>query len=235
MAKTPEKLYLGFTRKDFEPCSNERLYIEKHSWDCGWYWGFGYIGNSRSHMHFETLIDNTKYEPKEIFQNTEITIRDWWILRDLFVQAYALKKTAEVYRYGGHQTTCQYDTAVIQNHDKADAINADLKIVLDKIWEVLTEITLGKRIQPPKFNAVISEKNYVCKKCGTPKRGTTNHYGTFSGRCVKCSPHSRSTSLDDSFICTDLEPGRATKKNGKRCSRLQTPHKFHLCYQHKVT
>ena len=29
----------------------ERVYLSKHSWDCGWYWGFGYVGNRDCHFH----------------------------------------------------------------------------------------------------------------------------------------------------------------------------------------
>ena len=45
-----DKIYLGNTTE------YGRLYLSKHSWDCGWYWGFGYIGNSRLHMHIDSLI-----------------------------------------------------------------------------------------------------------------------------------------------------------------------------------
>ena len=126
-----DKIYLGNTTE------YGRLYLSKHSWDCGWYWGFGYIGNSRLHMHIDSLI-NGEYDVNKIFDgSTGITQDQWWIIRDLFRQAYALKAAAEVYQYGGHQTTRPGMTDCIKNLEMAARINKDLEIVLNKVWDFL--------------------------------------------------------------------------------------------------
>ena len=127
-----DKIYLGDTTQ------YGRLYLSKHSWDCGWYWGFGYIGNSRCHMHIDSLI-NGEYDVKKVFDGgTKITQDQWWIIRDLFTQAYALKGAAEVYRHGSHQTTEPGITDCIKNLEMAARINKDLQIVLDKVWDFLS-------------------------------------------------------------------------------------------------
>ena len=126
-----DKIYLGNTAE------HGRLYLSKHSWDCGWYWGFGYIGNSRLHMHIESLI-NSEHDVKKIFdKSTKITQNQWWIIRDLFKQAYALKEAAEVYRHGGHQTSKPGITDCIKNLEMAARINKDLETVLNKVWDFL--------------------------------------------------------------------------------------------------
>ena len=126
-----DKIYLGNTTE------YGRLYLSKHSWDCGWYWGFGYIGNSRLHMHIDSLI-NGEYDVNKIFDgSTGITQDQWWIIRDLFRQAYALKAAAEVYQYGGHQTTKPGITDCIKNLEMAAQINKDLETVLNKVWDFL--------------------------------------------------------------------------------------------------
>lgn len=33
------RVFLGTSKK-----TNERIYLEKPSFDCNWYWGFGYLG-----------------------------------------------------------------------------------------------------------------------------------------------------------------------------------------------
>ena len=50
----------------------EYVWLEKESWDCGWYWGFGYLhtySNNRcpersrdlnSHFHFDSTFLNKK-------------------------------------------------------------------------------------------------------------------------------------------------------------------------------
>jgi hypothetical protein len=133
------KIYLGKTKGDFDTLPNERIWLSKHSWDCGWYWGFGYIGNANIHTHFDSVFLNTsKYTPKDIFEKTKISEKKWWIIRDLMIQAYALKKAAEVYHHGGHQTTVSGVTDIIKNKELERQINTDLKTVLDKVWEILS-------------------------------------------------------------------------------------------------
>lgn len=142
----PEKrIYLGKVLKNYDPkacIADESIYLTKHSWDCGWYWGFGYIGNSQLHTHFNSSFLNASesYDIKKIFASTKIKQNEWWVIRDLFIQAYALKECAAVYRYGGHQTTLKSVTDIIRNKEIEDKINADLKIVLDKLWEYLLVI-----------------------------------------------------------------------------------------------
>ena len=127
-----DKIYLGNTTQ------YGRLYLSKHSWDCGWYWGFGYIGNNSCHLHIESLIGG-EYDVNKIFnKGTKIKPSQWWIIRDLFKQAYALKRAAEVYQCGGRQTTQPGITDCIKNEWTAKLLNEDLRIVLDKVWDFIT-------------------------------------------------------------------------------------------------
>ena len=117
---------------------NENIYLYKHSWDCGWYWGMGYIGNKNCQYHIKSLIQD-KYDVNKIFSSTKLTQAQWWIVRDLFVQAYALKKVAEVYKSGGYQSSLKGITDKLVNADKAAIANADLAIILDTIWEYINQ------------------------------------------------------------------------------------------------
>ena len=130
-----EKIFLG---KSFE---HGNLYLSKHNWDCGWYWGFGYLGNANSHTHFNNtfLNENIWKSPKELFESTAITDKLWWELKDLFSQAYVLKRVAEVYHHGGHCITTD-NTKIIIDQEKEAMINKDLEIILNKIWEVVSSL-----------------------------------------------------------------------------------------------
>jgi len=143
-----EKILLGEVKRDYKKyeISGERIYLTKHSWDCGWYWGFGYIGNSKLHTHFDTSFLGEITDIRSIFETTDIRQDEWWILRDLFVQAYSLQKTAEVYRHGGCQTTKKGVTDRIQSKEMEEKINVDLKIILDKIWETLESVETRLKI-----------------------------------------------------------------------------------------
>lgn len=124
-----DKIYVG-------KIDTSRIYLYKHKWDCNWYWSLGYLGNDNLHFHLESLLQN-ETNVNVIFNETKLSQDQWWIIRDLFIQAYALKKCAEVYQYGGHQTTEKGITDIIKNKDKADAINKDLEIVLNTVWNYI--------------------------------------------------------------------------------------------------
>jgi len=136
------KIKLGEVRSSYEKDNNnyvsgETIYLEKHSWNCKWYWGFGYVGNRDLHTHFNSVFLGKETDVNKIFSKTKITQAEWWLLRDLFTQAYALKNCAEVYRYGGHQTTLKGTTDIIQDKKQETRLNKDLEIVLNKIWSLL--------------------------------------------------------------------------------------------------
>lgn len=137
-----DRIFLG--RAKWEGmCANRgsAVYLSKHEWQCGWYWAFGWLGNNSCHFHFDSLITGhgTPYEASALFTSPAVSDSDWWVIRDLFKQAYALKETAEVYRHGGHQTTRKGLTDVIKDLDKAKVINADLEIVLNTLWDFIVE------------------------------------------------------------------------------------------------
>ena len=134
-----EKIYLGIGGK-----YDEKLWIEKHRFDCGWYWAFGYIGNRNLHMHISSMIEhpeqyNQKWTDVDFqFSSTWLSQEQWWILRDLFIQAYALKSAAETYKYGGHQTGKAKPYQII-SEKMNEFINNNLEELLDNIWLLLTE------------------------------------------------------------------------------------------------
>ena len=43
----------GSKRKILGTCkkTGESIYFYKPTWDCDWYWGFGYLGNKNQHYH----------------------------------------------------------------------------------------------------------------------------------------------------------------------------------------
>jgi hypothetical protein len=133
------KIFLGRVKHEADNMlAGENVYLTKHSWDCGWYWGMGYIGNSRSHTHFDsTFLKDTK-TASELFINPQFTDSEWWVIRDLMIQAYALQKAAEVYRYGGHQKSHIGITDIIKNDTMVKLINADCGKVLNTLWAYVT-------------------------------------------------------------------------------------------------
>jgi hypothetical protein len=137
-----EKILLGRNAHYDEP-----VYLTKHEWACGWYWAFGYLGNKKCHFHFESYLEGGKYEITQHLKQSNITQKEWWVIRDLFVQAYALQKAAEVYRHGGHQTTMKGVTDVISDPDMCKRLNNDLEIILNVLWAYVVEAVKPKSMK----------------------------------------------------------------------------------------
>jgi len=147
-----DTIILGKVSKKYanEDIAGQTLELTKHSWSCDWYWGFGYIGNRHLHTHFnECFLNNTSLTDTEvgmIFEETNINQEEWWILRDLFVSAYALKDAAEIYHYQGHQTYKVFDILDIRDEKKEAELNKDLKTILDKIWDICQDAETRSKI-----------------------------------------------------------------------------------------
>lgn len=148
-----ERIYLGKIKTEIESSQSynpekndlfilgEDLYIEKHSWDCNWYWGFGYLSAEGLHTHASVFVEQLLWHSNEqVFENSIFkNSNDFWIFKDLLKQAYVLQEAAEIYQYGGHCITSP-KTEIIKNDRRAKMINIDLSKVLDKLWQFLEEL-----------------------------------------------------------------------------------------------
>lgn len=135
MSTNFDKIHLGKLKDGSSTiAAGENIWLSKHKWDCDWYYGMGYLGNKDCHFHFESFLKDSK-TASELFESTNITDGEWWVMRDLFKQAYALQAAAEVYQHGGHQTKRKGVTDVLQNAAKAMALNDDLERILDLVWD----------------------------------------------------------------------------------------------------
>lgn len=141
------KILLGYN-------NNEPIYLSPPSWDCGWYWGFGYIGNKNCHYHINglTKIETYNFEAKaftcknvnlydgfiEHFGDTlKVRKSDLLALVELFSTFYKLKETAEVLGRGGSNYTTNPVKDLIINIDEVTRIN---NIVLPQVFEEIYKI-----------------------------------------------------------------------------------------------
>lgn len=105
----------------------QTVYINPPSWDCDWYWGFGYLGNIDCHYHLDTL-DNGKnmYDAIKNHFGNSFRIKndsDIWLFCELMATAYHLKETAEVFGRGGSQYTTNPVSELIKDAELVDRIN----------------------------------------------------------------------------------------------------------------
>lgn len=142
-----KKMLIGYN-------NDEPIYLSPPSWDCGWYWGFGYLGNKNCHYHVDGLTKQKTYNfDKKCFEyeftnlydgfikhfgNTlRVRKSDLWGLVELFETFYTLKKTAEVLGRGGSHYTTNPAKDLIINKEEVERIN---KIVLPQIFEEIYKI-----------------------------------------------------------------------------------------------
>lgn len=134
MNKEYNKYLIGYN--DSEP-----IYLSSPSWDCGWYWGFGYLGNKNCHYHVNGLAkDCDLYDGFKKHFGESLKIRDsnLWTFCELFKTFYVLKETAEVLGRGGTHYSNNPCKNIIVNKDEVERINKTIMPALfEEIYKIL--------------------------------------------------------------------------------------------------
>lgn len=128
--------------------SGEHVYLEKESWDCGWYWGFGYLHaftNDKQperskditmHDHFDLLFLNRSkcaYDLlDEYFESMTVSDSERYELVDLMMTAYTLKKSAELFHHG---YSWQTENAMIEDIKDEPMENRINNVLLPQVFE----------------------------------------------------------------------------------------------------
>lgn len=139
----------------------EKVWLLEPSWDCDWYWGFGYIstfnyGGKRdpkactdisSHSHWDSSVVGSKmgknndycHNPfdSKLFQAVTFTSKEGWELGELFERFYALKKSAEMFGRGGCGVSGSSD--YMKRDERVKEINeVIIPEVTKRIMDILT-------------------------------------------------------------------------------------------------
>lgn len=133
------------------------VYLEYPSWDCGWYWGFGYIErytnktrpdiapDLSSHTHWNYGIVGTEIiKDKYIYhinnnpyiEETVLTDAESWQLSELMKQFYILSAMAELAYYGSAHVT-SIENSPTRNMAMYNKINRDM---LPAIFKIVDEL-----------------------------------------------------------------------------------------------
>lgn len=137
LSNYPTKIFIGKNQ-------NESIYLSAPSWDCGWYWGFGYLGNKNCHYHVNGLEKSENSNLFDAFKKhfgNSLIVRDsqLWTLCELFKTFYALKETCEVLGRGGSHMTTNPCKELIINKSEVERLN---NIVLPQIFEEIYKILI---------------------------------------------------------------------------------------------
>lgn len=130
-----------FTDKVFiGEADNEKEYLAAPSWDCGWYWGFGYLQNRDIHHHVDSL-DSKKnlFDALQEYYGESLALKEdkLWQFCELMGTFYALRKTAEVLGRGGSHYTTNPIADLIKNADEVKRINdVIMPALFDEVYKL---------------------------------------------------------------------------------------------------
>lgn len=109
---------------------NERIRLYTPTFDCGWYWGFGYLGNKNCHYHLDrgfgeyrdiSMFDAFKedYILCDALQNDSTL----WTFCELVQTVYSLLVVAEIFSRGGSHQSKNPCQELLKNPDMYEHIN----------------------------------------------------------------------------------------------------------------
>ena len=131
---TIPKRYLG-------ELDGEKVWLAPPSWECEWYWEYGYIQNKHLHTHFSMLDTNDNlYNAIEKRFNGTFSLQDGnlWTFCELMQTYYYLRDIADVYSRGGSHYTSNPLADILRNPEENRRINEHLLpnifIEIDKLF-----------------------------------------------------------------------------------------------------
>lgn len=137
-----KKVFIGTMKMYGEV--EEKIYLSRHSWDCDWYWGLGYLGNKNCHFHMSGMIPNKSNENKIVFDlwSSEIELNllphlNGWKLMELFSRAYTMKDYSELLYLGTSGVTNSKPD--MKDKEEAKKVNKKLEELLNYIWEYVSK------------------------------------------------------------------------------------------------
>lgn len=128
-----------FTKAVYIGTANgEKEYLAAPSWDCGWYWGFGYLQNKNIHHHVDTIDRNSNlFDALQRYYGDSLVIKDLWTFCELMATFYTLKEAAEVLGRGGAHYTSNLCAEIIRNEAEAKRINeVVMPALFDEIYKL---------------------------------------------------------------------------------------------------
>lgn len=132
-------------------------WLAEPSWDCGWYWGAGYVETFErnkmpyeardvdSHQHFDGLFLKKNRNGKiymdawkDFFVESPLTNKEVWQLLEYMKSIYTLKETAELFHRGGSNLSSSDEE--LKSPESAKVLNENvLPSLFKKVEKLLTE------------------------------------------------------------------------------------------------
>jgi hypothetical protein len=140
---------------------NNRYYLRKPTFDCGWYWGLGYLATGRgSHSHFDDYFKGTPfYDAWSYFDETPFTKEESYIITDYMRQLYTLREMADMLRLGNTHIT-RNAKALEQFAEQNEAEYKRIcNVLIPTVWNALVDVLLDE--EEDREQAYVAVKEYV--------------------------------------------------------------------------
>ena len=146
---------------------NKLIWLKEPKWDCGWYWGFGYLEvytnnkfpektrDIQKHFHFSGIVGSQEYYDSEkrcwckgeYIHNpydspqlieTTFTKEEGWQLAELFKQFYLLKDMAEFCHKD--RPGCHVTTSPVDHGNMKEWCNHINQVMIPKVMAMIQTI-----------------------------------------------------------------------------------------------
>lgn len=126
----------------------EKFYMSLPSWDCKWYWGFGYLVSSHTHLNPDSYLDIVLSwnSNKPILKELTISEKEAWKLCELYKRFLMFQDLAAFYHRGGMHISYLNDGK--KDLEKWKEINTN------ELPEIMGEML--KLVAPEKFHTELS-------------------------------------------------------------------------------
>lgn len=110
----------------------EKYWLEEGSWDCDWYWGFGYIevwnkryNDIELHTHFDSLFLKNNISEKlfNYFDECVLNKNEMWQILELMKTFYTLSEYSELIYRGNSNISYNALKADLMNIEEYKKIN----------------------------------------------------------------------------------------------------------------
>ena len=125
-------------------------WLKEPSWDCGWYWGLGYVVTFTNNRHPQRSIDikthnffDKLYLDDEsgilefLHSDSPLNDKERWQILGLMQSCYALKNIAEIFGRGGSNFSDNPCRNLIKDDEKVKDIN---EVVLPEMFMMIKSI-----------------------------------------------------------------------------------------------
>ena len=131
-------------------------WIVQGSWDCEWYWGFGYVQtytnnnnpaqarDIETHSHFDSMFFNGNKNGfdnfKDFFVETPFTDSEIWEICELMKSFYIARNYADMVHVGGAHYTENPAKYVVANGEHYNEINkVMIPTIMDELYKIMID------------------------------------------------------------------------------------------------